>query len=102
MISSLKRLPAFPDLPTVAETLPGFESTGWFALVAPRGTPEVVIQQAHRDLNAVLETPSVKDKLASLGNIVRPMSIAETSAYIKKEQEVWRPVVKQVGFGGQN
>ncbi len=101
-ISSLKRLPQYPDLPAVAETLPGFESTGWFALVAPKGTPDAIVQQAHRDLNAVLEMPSVKDKLSGLGNIVRPMSIADTEAYLRKEQEVWRPVVKQIGFGPQN
>ncbi|MET0867742.1 MAG: tripartite tricarboxylate transporter substrate-binding protein [Pseudorhodoplanes sp.] len=101
-VSSLKRLPEFPDLPTVSELLPGFESTGWFALVAPRGTPDAIVQQAHRDLNAVLELPAVKDRLAALGTIVRPMSIADTNAYLRKEQEVWRPVVKQIGFGPQN
>jgi tripartite-type tricarboxylate transporter receptor subunit TctC len=101
-VSSLKRLPEFPDLPTVSELLPGFESTGWFALVAPKGTPDAILQQAHRDLNEVLVMPSVKDKLARLGTIVRPMSISDTLAYLRKEQEVWRPVVKQVGFGKQN
>lgn len=97
-ISSLKRLPEYPDLPTVSELLPGFESTGWFALVAPKGTPEPILQQAHRDLNEVLVTPSVKDKLALLGTMVRPMSLADTLAYLRREQEVWKPVVKQVGF----
>lgn len=101
-ISSLKRLPEFPDLPTVSETLPGFEATGWFALVAPRGTPDQIVQQVHRDLNAVLETPAVKDRLAGLGTTARPMSIADTLAYLRREQEVWRPVVKQIGFGPQN
>jgi len=101
-VSSLKRLPEFPNLPTISELLPGFESTGWFALVAPRGTPDGIVQQAHRDLNVVLELPAVKDRLAALGTIVRPMSIADTNAYLRKEQEVWRPVVKQIGFGPQN
>jgi tripartite-type tricarboxylate transporter receptor subunit TctC len=101
-ISSSKRLPEFPNLPTIAETLPGFEATGWFALVAPRGTPDEIVQQSHRDLNVVLELPAVKDRLAALGTIVRPMSIADTTAYLRKEQEVWRPVVKQIGFGPQN
>lgn len=101
-ISSSKRLPEFPDLPTIAETLPGFEATGWFALVAPRGTPDEIVQQSHRDLNVVLELPAVKGRLAALGTIVRPMSIADTIAYLRKEQEVWRPVVKQIGFGPQN
>ena len=53
-ISSLKRLPDFPILPTVSETLPGFEATGWFALVAPKGTPDQIVQQVHGELNEVL------------------------------------------------
>ncbi len=101
-VSSLKRLPDFPDLPTVSETLPGFEATGWFALFAPRGTPDPIVQQVHRDLNAVLETPAIREKLAGLGTIARPMSIADTLAYLRKEQQAWRPVVKQIGFGPQN
>jgi tripartite-type tricarboxylate transporter receptor subunit TctC len=100
-VSSAKRLPDFPNLPTIAETIPGFEATGWFALVAPRGTPDAIVQQAHRDLNVVLELPAVKGRLAALGTIVRPMSIADTIGYLRKEQETWRPVVKQIGFGPQ-
>ena len=101
-VSSSQRLPEFPNLPTIAETVPGFEATGWFALVAPTGTPDEIVQQAHKDLNAVLQMPAVKDRLAALGTIVRPMSVADTNAYLRKEQEVWRPVVKQIGFGPQN
>jgi len=70
--------------------------------VAPKDTPDGIVQQAHRDLNEVLLLPAVKNKLAGLGTIVRPMSIADTLAYLRKEHEVWRPVVKQVGFGKQN
>jgi len=101
-VSSLKRLENFPNIPTIAESLPGFEATGWFALVAPRGTPDAVVQQVNRDLNAVLESPAVKDKLGAMATIVRPMSTADTAAYLRKEQEVWRPVVKQIGFGAKN
>jgi tripartite-type tricarboxylate transporter receptor subunit TctC len=101
-VSSLKRLPNFPNIPTVAETLPGFQATGWFALIAPRGTPDAIVQQVNRDLNAALESPAVKDKLGAMATIVRPMSIADTAAFLRNEQETWRPVVKQIGFGPQN
>jgi tripartite-type tricarboxylate transporter receptor subunit TctC len=100
-VSSSKRLPDFPNLPTIAETIPGFEATGWFVLVAPKGTPDAIVQQAHRDLNAVLELPAVKDRLAALSTIVRPMSIDDTVGYLRKEQQTWQPVVKQIGFGPQ-
>lgn len=100
-VSSLKRLENFPNIPTVAETLPGFQATGWFALVAPRGTPPAIVQQVNRDLNAALESSSVKDKLGAMATQVRPMSLADTAAFLRNEQEVWRPVVKQIGFGPQ-
>lgn len=101
-VSSLKRLEKFPDIPTVAELLPGFKATGWFALVARRGTSEAIVQQVNRDLNDALLAPAVKDKLAAMATIVRPMSIADTAAFLRSEQETWRPVVKKIGFAPQN
>jgi tripartite-type tricarboxylate transporter receptor subunit TctC len=101
-VSSLKRLENFPNIPTVAELLPGFKATGWFALVARRGTSEAIVQQVNRDLNDALLAPAVKDKLAAMATIVRPMSIADTAAFLRSEQETWRPVVKKIGFAPQN
>jgi tripartite-type tricarboxylate transporter receptor subunit TctC len=101
-VSSLKRLENFPSIPTVAELLPGFKATGWFALVARRGTSEAIVQQVNRDLNDALLAPAVKDKLAAMATIVRPMSIADTAAFLRSEQETWRPVVKKIGFAPQN
>lgn len=101
-VSSLKRLENFPNIPTVAELLPGFKATGWFTLVARRGTLEAIVQQVNRDLNDALLAPAVKDKLAAMATIVRPMSIADTAAFLRSEQETWRPVVKKIGFAPQN
>ena len=100
-VTSLQRLPNFSDLPTVAETVPGFIATGWFALLAPAGTPEPIIRQVSRGLRNVLETPEVKKKLADLATFTRPMSPEETSAFVRSEQETWKPVVRQIGFGAQ-
>jgi tripartite-type tricarboxylate transporter receptor subunit TctC len=100
-VTSLQRLPNFSDLPTVAETVPGFIATGWFALLAPAGTPEPIIRQVSGGLRNVLEMPEVKKKLADLATFTRPMSPEETTAFVRSEQETWKPVVRQIGFGAQ-
>lgn len=100
-VTSLQRLSNFPDISTAAESLPGFVATGWFALLAPRGTPDDIVKQVNRDVNEALLAPAVKDKLDAMATIVRPVSVAETAAFLSREQEVWRPVVKQIGFAPQ-
>lgn len=103
-VASSSRLPDFPDLPTVAEALPGvgiFEARGWFALMAPARTPDAIVQRINRDLNIALGEPEVKRKLAVLGTYPRPMSPAETAAFIRSEQELWRPVVRQLDLASQ-
>ena len=97
-VASAARLPTHPDLPTVAETLPEFQAVAWFALMAPNGTPEAIIKQVNRDLNAVLAEPALRKRFQELGAFVRVMSPAETAAFIRQEQEAWKPLVKQVGL----
>ena len=80
----------FPDLPTVAEALPGvgiFEARGWFALMAPARTPDAIVQKVNRDLRSALDEPEVRRKFATLGTYPRPMSPAETAAFIRSEQD---------------
>ena len=64
-VASPKRLPDFPDLPTVAETLPGFEAGGWQVLVAPVGTPDAIVQKVNADLIKALTDPETRKRLAS-------------------------------------
>lgn len=97
-VASAARLPTHPDLPTVAETLPGFQAIAWFALMAPSGTPEAIVSKVNRDLNAVLTDPALEESFRKLGAFVRAMSPAETAAFIRREQEAWKPLVKQVGL----
>jgi tripartite-type tricarboxylate transporter receptor subunit TctC len=96
-IASHARLPSHPDVPTVAETLPGFTATGWFVLVAPHGTPASITAKISDDLRAVLAEPQVQEKFAELSVSTRPMSGEELARFIRGEQELWRPVVKQIG-----
>jgi len=100
-VTSLKRLPNFPDLPTVAETIPDFISTGWFAVLAPGGTPDAIVRKVNADMNKAAGTPEVKEKFATLATFTRPMTPEETAAFVKNEREAWRATVKQVGFTPQ-
>lgn len=97
-VASAERLPDFPDLPTVAETLPGFESTGWQVLMFPAGTPDAIVQQANHDLNAMLADPEIKTMIARLGRYERPMSAAETLAFIQSEQQRWTPIQQRLNL----
>ena len=79
-VASAKRLADFPDLPTVAETLPGFEAVGWQVLVAPAGTPDTILQKANADLTKAIDDPETRNRLARQGREDRAMSPAETLA----------------------
>jgi tripartite-type tricarboxylate transporter receptor subunit TctC len=96
-VASAQRLPEFPDLPTAAETIPGFAATGWQILLAPVGTPQAIIGKVSEDLRQVVSAPEFKQKLAKLGSYSRPMSPAELLAFVQGEQAMWKPVVEQIG-----
>jgi tripartite-type tricarboxylate transporter receptor subunit TctC len=100
-VASNKRLPNFPDLPTAAETVPGLEAMGWFALLAPAGTPEPIVRQVNKDLLTVLELPELRKSFQDLGTFVRPMSAAETTQFIRNEQQTWRPIVRSLNLAQQ-
>lgn len=96
-VTTLKRFSLMPDLPTVAETLPGFDATTWHGLVAPAGTPPDVIETLHRATVAALNDPETRKRLADLGVEVAPNSPQEFAAYIKSEIPKWTAVVKAAG-----
>jgi tripartite-type tricarboxylate transporter receptor subunit TctC len=91
-----ERLPEFPDLPTVAETLPGFLGVGWQVVVAPLGTPAPIVAKVSADMMKVLSDPEVKKKFGSFGNYPRPMTADQTLAFVNKQQETWAPIVEKI------
>ena len=95
-VASAKRLAEFPDVPTVAETIPGFQATGWAVLVAPVGTPEAIIKKVSDDLRKVTAEPELEKKLAALGSYTNPMTAAEATAFIHKQQQMWQPVLDDI------
>ena len=92
-----KRLQSFPDLPLASETLPDFHVKGWFALMAPANTPESIVSQIRDDLRGTLEDPGLRNRYEEIGTFPHPASIEETHAFIKAEQDMWRPIVRQIG-----
>jgi tripartite-type tricarboxylate transporter receptor subunit TctC len=95
-VASASRMPGFPDLPTVAETLPGFESIGWQVLLAPPGTPDDVVQKLNAALAKAMRVPEARKRLIELGRDDRTMSSAETLAFIQQQQQTWAPIVEQI------
>jgi tripartite-type tricarboxylate transporter receptor subunit TctC len=95
-VASPERLPEFPDIPTVAETIPGFAAAGWLVMVAPLGTPDPVAAKVGADLGKVLNDPEVKKNLAKSGNYAHPMTPAEVQTFVANEQATWLPILDKV------
>jgi tripartite-type tricarboxylate transporter receptor subunit TctC len=93
-VGAASRLPTWPDLPTVAETVPGFEATSWWGLCAPRGTPGEIISKLNAEVNAGLRDPKIKQRLTDLGVLILGGSPAQFSKMIADETEKWGKVVK--------
>ena len=95
-VASAKRLPEFPDLPTVAETLPGVTATGWQIMAAPNGTPEPILKKVSADTAIVAEDATVKQKLSNLGSYSHAMTAAEALDFVHQQQAMWRPVMERI------
>ena len=96
-VASPQRVALFPNLPTVAETLPGFEAGGWQVLLAPLGTPAAIVQKANAALNKAIGDPDIIARLARLGRDAQPMSPQGTQSFIQAEQRKWAPILQQLG-----
>jgi tripartite-type tricarboxylate transporter receptor subunit TctC len=98
-VSTAQRLPWLPEVPTLAETFPGFEFTGWNALVAPTGTPAAVIDKANRDLDRALREPELAERLLALGSMVEGAGTpASVATFLKTEREAWGRIVRSLGI----
>jgi tripartite-type tricarboxylate transporter receptor subunit TctC len=97
-VAARTRVPAHPDIPAVSETVPDFVATGWWVLVAPRGTPSSVVQKVRADLSKVLARSDLNQKFQNLGTLTRQMSSQELSDFIRSEQQLWGPVIKRLGL----
>jgi tripartite-type tricarboxylate transporter receptor subunit TctC len=97
-VTSPTRNQLTPDLPPLAEAMPGFEATIWYGLLAPANTPEPVIKRLYAESEKILTAPATREKLASLGMLVSTMPPAEFGAFIKSEITRWTADVKAAGI----
>jgi tripartite-type tricarboxylate transporter receptor subunit TctC len=98
-VTTVKRADTLPDVPSIAEAgLPGYESTQWFGVLAPAGTPRAIIDRLHKDITAGLRSAEAKQHLAGEGAIVVASTPAEFAAYLRSETEKWARVVKAAGI----
>ena len=99
-VSTAKRLPGWENVPTIAETVPGFEFVGWFGVVAPTGTPAEAVQRMSKELTTILRNPEVVQRLHTLGNF--PDESAQSPAgfdqLIRSERVYWAKLLKEIGI----
>ena len=96
-VTSAERSPALPEIPTVADTVPGYEASAWFGAAAPKGTPAVVIARLNREFNAALADPAMKAKLADLGGVPIAGTPEQFWAIHRMETEKWAKIVQLSG-----
>ena len=96
-VTSASRAPALPDVPTVADTVPGFEASSWFGVLAPAGTPPEIIARINGEVTKWLATPEAKEKLTAQGANVAGGTPQDFAKHIQAETAKWAKVVKESG-----
>src|ERR1700716_388244 len=99
-VTSPQRWPGVPDVPAIAETVPGFESVGFYGISAPKGTLPEIVDILNKAVGDALKDPKLVARLAEIGGIPKPMTPAEFGKLITDETEKWRKVVEFAGVSG--
>jgi tripartite-type tricarboxylate transporter receptor subunit TctC len=97
-MTSLARSPAYPDIPAVSETVPGYQSTLWYALLAPAKTPPAIIKRVHDETLKSLAAPQMREQMLALGATPVGNSPQELQIFISKEIQMWTRLVKQANI----
>ena len=97
-VTTATRSPELPDVPTVGETVKGYEASAWFGMGAPKNTPPEVIARLNGEINAILDEPTIKARIAELGGVSIAGSPADFGNIIAAETEKWQKVVKFAGL----
>jgi len=97
-VTTKERVPSLPDVPTIGETVPGYEVSVWFGISGPKGMPPEIVAKLNAAVNAVLANPKIKERFHDLGGEVMPMSPAEFGHLVADETAKWAKVVKSAGL----
>jgi tripartite-type tricarboxylate transporter receptor subunit TctC len=96
-VTTAVRSDALPDVPTVADTVPGYEASAFYGMGAPKGTPPEIIEKLNKEINAALADPKMKARLAELGGIIIPGTPADFGKLVASETDKWAKVIKEGG-----
>ena len=96
-VTTATRSEVLPDLPTVADFVPGYEASGWFGVGVPKGTPDEIVDKLNKEINAILSDPKAKARFAELGASPMPGSPADFGKFVADETDKWAKVVKFSG-----
>lgn len=97
-VTSKERSPQLPNVPAVAETLPGFENLGWFGFMVPTGTPKAVINKVHADTVKALQSPDLRKRVTEIGMVTVGNSQEEFARELKSESARWAKIIKERGL----
>src|SRR5262249_61489021 len=97
-VTAARRSDALPDIPIVAEFVPGYEASNWYGVGAPKATPAEIVEKLNKEINAALADPNMKARLADLGGTVLEGSPADFNKLIAEETEKWGKVVRFTGI----
>jgi tripartite-type tricarboxylate transporter receptor subunit TctC len=101
-ITSERRFPALPDLPSVSETVPGVVVDGWFAVVAPAGTPTEIVAQLNREIGGFLKGSDIQQRVLTFGLATEGAGTPDSTAqHIRREQDHWRAIARELGIEPQ-
>ncbi len=98
-VSSDTRISSYRDVPTIAETFPGFEFVGWFVLAAPAGTPRPIIERLNREMDQILNSPELVKRLGELGFYIDGAYTPDAvTQFVRDQRTAWGEIVRAIGI----
>ena len=97
-VTPAKRSEMLPDVPAIGEVVPGYDASGWFAICAPKGTPDAIVARLNTEISAGVADPDTRKRLVAVGAEPHAMTTAEFNTFIASDIEKWRKVIKFAGI----